>query len=193
MQSVLFDVLPKSGHVEQYFSMAAHLRPMVEQNPGFISVERFMNLQNQDWYLSFSCWKDEESLAQWRCQPDHNGAQVCGRNQVFDDYRLRVSATKNKQHLTDKTIRERILLFIGQFNEIQAILSQSPFVRFDSKSYQGVLDAKRGISIIEFPPDQMINEELTHLSSSDPVELIWFEVVRDYGMFNRAEAPTQFA
>lgn len=152
-----------------------------------------MNLQNQDWYLSFSCWKDEESLAQWRCQPDHNGAQVCGRNQVFHDYRLRVSAAKNKQHLTDKTVRERILLFIGQFDEIQAILSQSPFIRFDSKSYQGVLDAKRGISIIEFSPEHIINEELTHFSSPDPVEQIWFEVVRDYGMFNRAEAPAQFA
>ena len=45
MQSVLFDVLPKPGHVEQYFSMAAHLKPIVEQNPGFISVERFANLQ----------------------------------------------------------------------------------------------------------------------------------------------------
>ena len=42
MQSVLFDVLPKPGHVEQYFSMAAHLKPIVEQNPGFISVERLL-------------------------------------------------------------------------------------------------------------------------------------------------------
>ena len=51
MQSVLFDVLPKPGHVEEYFSMAAQLKPIVEQNPGFISVERFANLQNHDWYF----------------------------------------------------------------------------------------------------------------------------------------------
>jgi heme-degrading monooxygenase HmoA len=43
-QAVLFDVLPKPGHVDQYFEMAAQLKPIVQQNPGFLSVERFANL-----------------------------------------------------------------------------------------------------------------------------------------------------
>ena len=193
MQSVLFDVLPKSGQVDRYFSMAAHLKPIVEQNTGFLSVERFANLQKQDWYLSFSCWKDEGSLAQWRCQPDHNGAQVCGRNQVFDDYRLRVSELKNEKQLNKETIRERILVFIGQFDEVQAMLSHSPFMRFNSKSYQGVLDTKRGISLIEFSPDITLTEEIIETPMPDSVKLLWFEVIRDYGMFDRLEAPTQFS
>lgn len=193
MQSVLFDVLPKSGQVERYFSMAAHLKPVVAQNAGFLSVERFANLQKQDWYLSFSCWKDEESLAQWRCQPDHNGAQVCGRNQVFNDYRLRVSELKNDNQLLRKILREWILLLIGQFDEVQAMLCQAPLTRLRSKSYQGVLDTKRGISIIEFAPDVTIDEELFQLPIPDSVNLFWFEVVRDYGMFDRLEAPTQFS
>jgi heme-degrading monooxygenase HmoA len=37
-QAVLFDVLPKPGHVDQYFEMAAQLKPIVQQNPGFLSV-----------------------------------------------------------------------------------------------------------------------------------------------------------
>ena len=57
MQSVLFDVLPKPGHVEEYFSMAAQLKPIVEQNPGFISVERFANLQNHDCIYRFHVGK----------------------------------------------------------------------------------------------------------------------------------------
>lgn len=193
MQSVLFDVLPKPGHVEQYFSMAAHLKPIVEQNPGFISVERFANLQNKGWYLSFSCWKNEESLAQWRCQPDHNGAQVCGRNKVFDDYRLRVSTVKKEETLNDKTIRERILLLIGQFDEVQVTLTNSLLSDFKNKSYQGVLDPKRGISIIEFSSNASIDVDLIRLPVPDSVKLFWFEVLRDYGMFDRAEAPAQFA
>lgn len=193
MQSVLFDVLPKSGHVEQYFSMAAHLKPIVEQNPGFISVERFANLQKKDWYLSFSCWKNEESLAQWRCQPDHNGAQVCGRNKVFDDYRLRVSTIKEEKTLNEEKNRERILLLIGQFDEVQVTLTNSPLSDFKNKSYQGVLDPKRGISIIEFSPNTSIDVDLMRLPVPDSVKLFWFGVLRDYGMFDRAEAPTQFA
>lgn len=193
MQSVLFDVLPKPGHVEQYFSMAAHLKPIVEQNPGFISVERFANLQKKDWYLSFSCWKNEQSLAQWRCQPDHNGAQVCGRNKVFDDYRLRVSTVKEEKTLNVEIIRERILLLIGQFDEVQVTLTNSPLSDFNNQSYQGILDPKRGISIIEFSPNTLVDNKLMHLSAPDSVKLFWFGVLRDYGMFDRAEAPTQFA
>lgn len=193
MQSVLFDVLPKPGQVERYFSMAAQLKPIVEQNAGFLSVERFANLEKHDWYLSFSCWRDEESLAQWRCQPDHNGAQVCGRSQVFDDYRLRVSKAQSDNQLQEKTIRERIMFLIGQFDEVQAMLCQTPLTRFKSKSYQGVLDTKRGISIIEFASDTTIDEELIQIPIPDAVKLIWFEVIRDYGMFDRLEAPTQFS
>jgi heme-degrading monooxygenase HmoA len=193
MQSVLFDVLPKPGQVERYFSMAAQLKPIVEQNAGFLSVERFANLEKHDWYLSFSCWRDEESLAQWRCQPDHNGAQVCGRSQVFDDYRLRVSKAQSDNQLQEKTIRERIMFLIGQFDEVQAMLCQIPLTRFKSKTYQGVLDAKRGISIIEFASDTTIDEELIQIPIPDAVKLIWFEVIRDYGMFDRLEAPTQFS
>jgi len=193
MQSVLFDVLPKPGHVEEYFSMAAQLKPIVEQNPGFISVERFANLQNQHWYLSFSCWKDEGSLAQWRCQPDHNGAQVCGRNKVFDDYRLRVSVKKSDDDLLIDRSRELILLLIGYFDDVQAVLGQTPLDRLSSKSYQGVLDAKRGLSIIEFPADSSPSNDLHTLVIPESINALWFGVIRDYGMFDRVEAPTQFA
>jgi heme-degrading monooxygenase HmoA len=192
-QSVLFDVLPKPGHVDQYFSMAAHLKPIVEKNPGFLSVERFANLQKPNWYLSFSCWKNEESLAQWRCQPDHNGAQVCGRNQVFDDYRLRVSAKKQIQELVESRSRELILLLIGQLDAVQEVASSSTLSQHQSKAYQGVLNPKRGLSIYEFAPNASIDDDLFCMKDSESIEIHWFSVVRDYGMFNRAEAPTQFA
>jgi heme-degrading monooxygenase HmoA len=193
VQSVLFDVLPKPGHVEQYFSMAAHLKPIVEQNPGFISVERFENLQKPNWYLSFSCWKDEESLAQWRCQPDHNGAQVCGRNKVFDDYRLRVSAQGNDQEIARPTQRERILLLLGSFDEVQAVIGGFPHLCGSGKSYRGVLDPKRGLSIFEFDQNEEIPSQLLQPAPLNRVQSMWFGVVRDYGMFDRAEAPAQFA
>ena len=85
------------------------------------------------------------------------------------------------------------MLLIGQFDEVQAMLCQIPLTRFKSKTYQGVLDAKRGISIIEFASDTTIDEELIQIPIPDAVKLIWFEVIRDYGMFDRLEAPTQFS
>ncbi len=192
-QAVLFDVLPKPGHVDQYFEMAAQLKPIVQQNPGFLSVERFANLQKPDWYLSFSCWKDEESLAQWRCQPDHNGAQVCARHQVFKDYRLRVSSTKEKNKLSTSYSRELILLLIGGYEAVQNALQQEPLRNQKHKSYQGVLDPKRGLSVCEFPPNVLPHPDLMNLNDTESIDIHWFGVLRDYGMFDRAEAPTQFA
>ena len=196
-QAVLFDVLPKPGHVDQYFEMAAQLKPIVQQNPGFLSVERFANLQKPDWYLSFSCWKDEESLAQWRCQPDHNGAQVCGRHEVFADYRLRVSAAKAKEGLSVALnaahSRELVMLLIGDYEAIQKSLHEGVLREQASKSYQGVLDPKRGLSVCEFPAHTSPHPDLLGLSATEAIDIHWFGVLRDYGMFDRAEAPTQFA
>ena len=191
--AVLFDVLPKSGYVDQYFEMAAQLKPIVQQNPGFLSVERFANLQKPEWYLSFSCWKDEASLAQWRCQSDHNGAQVCGRHDVFDDYRLRVSATKAKEELIAPHTRELILVLIGKYEAIQKMLLNDVLGEQSSKSYQGVLDPMRGLSICEFPSEILPYPGLINLSDTESIKIQWFGVLRDYGMFDRAEAPAQFA
>lgn len=191
-QAVLFDVLPKPGHVNQYFEMATQLKPIVQQNPGFLSVERFANLQKPDWYLSFSYWRDEDSLAQWRCQPDHNGAQVCGRHEVFDDYRLRVSAARAKEGLSAPHSRELVLLLIGEYEAIQKLLQQGELGEYPSKSYQGVLDPKRGLSVYEFPTDTLPYSCLVNLSDTESIKIHWFGVLRDYGMFDRAEAPTQF-
>ena len=192
-QAVLFDVLPKPGYVDQYFEMAAQLKPIVQQNTGFLSVERFANLQKPNWYLSFSCWKDEKSLSQWRCQPDHNGAQICGRNQVFDDYRLRVCAFKIKKELSIPYSRELILLLIGDNEAVQGALQQRLLREQIQKSYQGVLDPKRGLAVCEFSPDKFPHLELLNLFDIESVDAHWFGVLRDYGMFDRAEAPSEFA
>ena len=89
--------------------------------------------------------------------------------------------------------RELILLLIGYFDDVQAVLSQTPLDKLPSKSYQGVLDAKRGLSIIEFPADSSPSNDLYALVIPESINALWFGVIRDYGMFDRVEAPTQFA
>ena len=41
MIAVIFEVWPKDGRAEDYFDLAAALRPELEKIDGFISVERF--------------------------------------------------------------------------------------------------------------------------------------------------------
>ncbi|MBD2816218.1 antibiotic biosynthesis monooxygenase [Xenorhabdus sp. Flor] len=92
MLAVIFEVEIAENQSERYFDAAATLRPLLDPIPGFISVERFQSLNNKNKYLSLSYWNNEESIKQWRNTYQHREAQTLGRNGIFADYRLSVTA-----------------------------------------------------------------------------------------------------
>ena len=92
MIAVIFEVVPAPGRKQEYLDLAAALRPQLEQQDGFISIERFASLSNEGKVLSLSYWRDEEAVKNWRRFEGHRLAQVRGRNGVFADYRLRVAS-----------------------------------------------------------------------------------------------------
>ena len=91
MIAVIFEVHTADGQADTYLEHAARMRPMVEDHPGFISVERFRSLTDPDKLLSVSFFEDEASLNAWRNRPAHRATQSAGRAGIFDDYRLRVA------------------------------------------------------------------------------------------------------
>ena len=91
MIAVIFEVEPHAAHRDDYFRIAAELRPLLEGIDGFISIERFQSLSDESRILSLSFWHDEEAVAAWRDREAHRAAQVTGRRNVFRDYRLRVA------------------------------------------------------------------------------------------------------
>lgn len=102
MIAVIFEVEPKDEKRAAYLESAANLRAHLEQMDGFISVERFQSLTNPGKLLSLSFWRDEEAVAQWRALPVHRAAQAKGRDQMFQDYRLRVAGVIRDYGLTDR-------------------------------------------------------------------------------------------
>ena len=91
MIAVIFEVMPHTEHKQAYLNIAAHLRPMLDEIDGFISIERFESLSQPGKILSLSFWRDEEAVARWREMEAHRAAQQEGRTRVFRDYRLRVA------------------------------------------------------------------------------------------------------
>lgn len=71
--------------------IARQLRPELEKIDGFISIERFQSFSDPAKVLSLSFWKDEESIREWRSLEMHRYAQARGRNEVFQDYHLRIA------------------------------------------------------------------------------------------------------
>lgn len=91
MIAVIFEVRAADGRQADYLDIAADLKPLLEQQDGFISVERFQSLSDPGKLLSLSFWRDEQAVRNWRNQDPHREAQAAGRAGVFADYRLRVA------------------------------------------------------------------------------------------------------
>ena len=91
MYAVIFEVIPTADGKDEYLKIAAQLRELLVDMDGFISIERFQSLVEDNKILSLSFWRDEESIAKWRNLLDHRSAQKAGRNALFESYRIRVA------------------------------------------------------------------------------------------------------
>lgn len=191
--AVFFDVLPKQGFADAYFGMAGGLKPIVEKIPGFLSVERFENLDKPGWYLSFSQWVDETALSAWRCQHDHHEAQVCGRNLVLEDYRLRVGTSISGLKEGAFSSKALVAAVVGRFD---SVLSGAKALTMNfgktPRIFKGVIDKERGIALIDLSfTDALAMDISSNANEMATIEL--FQIDRDYGMFDRAQAPGVFA
>ena len=81
MIAVIFEVRPKPGRTEEYLSLAADLRPLLDKIDGFISVERFESLTEPGKILSLSFFRDEKAIDAWRNTESHRRVQRRGREE----------------------------------------------------------------------------------------------------------------
>ena len=91
MIAVIFEVTPAEGRSGDYLDAAAHLKPILSEMDGFVSVERFQSLTHPGKILSLSFWRDEDAVKQWRNVEAHRKVQAAGRAGIFAEYRLRVA------------------------------------------------------------------------------------------------------
>ncbi|MDR8017434.1 antibiotic biosynthesis monooxygenase family protein [Ectopseudomonas guguanensis] len=102
MLAVIFEVEARPDQQQGYLSLAAELRPLLAEQPGFISIERFQSLTQPGKILSLSFWQDDASVQAWRQREEHRRVQTAGREELFSNYRLRVA-----QVLRDYGLHER--------------------------------------------------------------------------------------
>jgi heme-degrading monooxygenase HmoA len=105
MIAVIFEVWPKEGRGQDYFDIAAELRPELEKIDGFVSVERFQSLTDPNKYLSLSIWRDEAAARAWYDHDGHRAAQDRGKAEIFADFRIRVATVIRDYDLAARTGR----------------------------------------------------------------------------------------
>lgn len=91
MIAVIFEFYPDPDRTDKYFDLAAQLHDQAEAADGFISIERFQSVADENKFVSVSFWRDREAVDAWYQVPDHRDAQEEGRQGIFKDYRIRVA------------------------------------------------------------------------------------------------------
>ncbi len=102
MIALIFELQANEGQQDNYLALAQQLKESLTDIEGFISIERFQSLSDNNKLLSLSFWEDENAVMAWRNTELHRLAQAKGRQSILKHYRLRVASVIRDYGLTER-------------------------------------------------------------------------------------------
>ena len=209
---VIFEVQPKEDRRSDYLDLAKQLRPKLEAIDGFIDNERFGSKRKEGRLLSLSTWRDEKAVVWWRAHGEHHGAQETGRFEVFEDYHIRVgeviSDTAPPIAIDEKRFDETVtgeakfctITEVSPGNSKPSPRPDPPLGQLQPEPRANGLLGHELFESITAPGkllilaswrDEFAAREWTPGSSdvTGAVRHRQVRIIRDYGMFDRLEAP----
>jgi heme-degrading monooxygenase HmoA len=212
----IFEVYPKAERFDDYLALAKRLRPALEKIDGFVDNERFSSTRRPGWILSLSTWRDEKSIVRWRTTGVHHIAQKQGRAEILEDYHLRIGdvtadsgapskAPVHEQRFDETEIGAKFATVTELTSEGDAALD-----RVDVISSLGLDTSREGLidyDVFEsiYNPGKLallvLWKEANSAGGWMPEKPFGFQmlrhrrvrIVRDYGKFDRREAPQFFS
>lgn len=214
MFSVIFEVHPKSSQWPAYLALGKMLKPELEQIDGFIENVRYGSLTREDWLVSLSQWRDEKALVRWRTRANHHEVQQTGRDRIFGDYHLRIGQlTQDTSMPTGQELREQRLdeTATGKATTVVMISASrsSDWVKASSAKdvaewlgldiranglvawdvFDAVLTPGDIILLMSWRDKTAADQFQSGVILKEDARLRSVRIVRDYGMFDRREAP----
>ena len=202
MLALVFEVSPREGHESHYFERAAILRPRVEANPGLLFLDRYRSLSRPGIILSHSLWKDKASLEAWRTDKVHRSAQDAGRNTHFADYRIRIApvidhvepdiAHSDSANSVDRTSTSEFGNEPGQVpvKFLLIVASLGPLDCQSGETFESLNRTGVNLTIATENTLSAAREFVSQMRGISQVsDIKCCTVLRDYGMFDRAQAP----
>jgi heme-degrading monooxygenase HmoA len=218
MFAVIFMVQPKPERWSDYLELAKYLKPRLEAIDGFIDNERFESKRTKGRLLSLSTWRDEKSVVRWRTQGEHHAVQARGRFEIFEDYHLSVGQiTEDSDPPNGFDIEEvrfdetavgaaKVATIVELVPETQGEVESKPD-RLAAElgldiGAEGLIDAEAFESInisgklllLAFWLDAAAAQRWSprHPDFVETLHSRRVRIIRDYGMFDRREAPQFF-
>lgn len=186
MFAVAFEVLPSESGYQRYLDLAAELRPKLDAIDGFLAIERFASMSDPGWILSLSFWRDEAALVAWRRDGEHHAAQTQGRQGIFSDYRLRVlRILDDDDGDVGREHREQAQLGLWEYPD--ARLARC-------KRLRSLSHPDKQIALADFADSASARAWRDEAARGivAPARVLCGAVIRDYGMFDRKQAPQGF-
>jgi heme-degrading monooxygenase HmoA len=171
MIGLFFEVVPLEGHAPRYFELAAFLKPELEKNGGVVFIDRYTSVQRPAVVLSHQLWADEESLIRWRENSQHRAIQRAGREQHFADYRLRIARVLDPAQAA--TVSRSLW---ASYHDTE------PTEQLAGELFKSVYREGKFLTLADHAP----------AARGVPSDIKAFEILRDYTMFERAEAPQEY-
>ena len=217
MFSVIFEVHPKQGQYDHYLGHGKRLRQELEKIDGFIDNVRYRSLTRDGWLLSLSGWRDEKAVVRWRISTNHHNVQDQGRNGILSDYNLRVGqvtadtevpagyalrdqrldetvagegttvsliTAKRPAHLRENASASECAAFLGLDRDAKGLLAWDVF--------DAVLTPGDLILLISWRDRASAEIFEKAVALKDGTRLRRVRIIRDYGMFDRREAPQYY-
>jgi heme-degrading monooxygenase HmoA len=207
MMSLFFEVEIKPGRTEQYLNLAASLKPALTELGGCLFLDRFRSLTRDNLILSYQIWQDEGAMTAWRVHARHHDVQTLGRDRVFSDYRLRVAQVIHEARPGETGLGQQIWqperrtpyndparrppAYMLATESKSAKLPVEPDWRSDA--FESVYRDGHFAHLIELPDHQsglVLGPRLFADPTTEYVRIV--EVIRDYGMYDRTEAPQYY-
>ncbi len=201
MQALLFEVLPRPGHEDQYFRSAAALRPLLAGHDGLLFLDRYRSESRPGIILSHSHWRDEASLARWRADGQHHAAQCAGRREHFQDYRIRISHVlraiartgEDTHYAEDGAYADPETNAASYLAILSTRSTRVTSTTANGETFRSVTDSAALLTVVHLATPENGHALLDRVRTRpDMTHAMLCRVSRDYGMFDRAEAPQYF-
>jgi heme-degrading monooxygenase HmoA len=193
MFAVIFEVNPKPEAWDEYLRHAAALRPELLAIDGFIANERYGSLSRPGWLVSLSIWRDEKALIRWRTHALHHDIQGKGRSSVFADYHLRVGEIVADTDLATVPQRQRLdtteIARMKVVTIMERPLGAGPLrAEPDGDTFDSITRPGNGLYLRAWR--DLPSALAAMRDGTGHCRVV--QIIRDYGMFARTEAPQYF-
>jgi heme-degrading monooxygenase HmoA len=78
----------QTATLDGYEDMVVQMKALAAAEPGYLGVE---SVQEREGEITVSYWRDLDSIAAWKRQIEHLGAQTLGRARWYEAYRVRIA------------------------------------------------------------------------------------------------------